>query len=199
MGKSNNEIPETEQERELARVSIEKWNDHQKRMVPLENKIIEDANRSTTAQGMKAGGQVNADMAQATAPALNTVNPNSGKALTSAPALAIASKTAQAQVKAGQGVEDQRASALGNVVRMGEGKSAAATAGYETAASNASSEAINSAAANATDRATALNTVGSLAGIGAYAYDKTNAVGKAATTAKYPKTGGNNIFLNGDY
>lgn len=173
MGK--NTVKETAEERAMAEVSIERWNDHQLRMVPLENKVIEDANRSTTAQGMRAAGQVNADVAQATAPALN---PNAGSAITSAPALSTAKQAATAQVNAGQNVQDQRASKLLNTVRMGEGKAAIATAGFESAANNASSAAINTVQLNQQARAATANAIGSAIGAGVYAGAKAGAAGK---------------------
>ena len=184
MGKKD--IPETEQERTLAQVSIEKWNDHQRRIVPMENKVIAAAGRSTQGAGIRAAGAVNADVAQA---AVAPINPNSGKAFTATPALAMAEKSAKATVGAAQTVEDQRASALGNVVSMGEGKSASATAGFETAASNAVSSAINSAQIDASNRQAIARAGASLAATGAYTYNKANPPAKTTGLAvSYPKT-----------
>jgi len=164
MGKKD--IPETEQEGALAEVSIEKWNDHQRRLVPMENKVIEGANRSTQAAGIRAAGAVNADVAQAMVAPLN---PNSGKSTSSTPALSMAKKSAKAQVGAAQTVEDQRASALSNVVNMGEGKSATATAGFETAAANATNSAITGAQINQANRQAIGGAVGSAAGAAVFA------------------------------
>jgi len=164
MGKSD--VPETAQEKALADVSIAKWNDHQTRIVPLENKEIELANRSPEAATMKAAGAVNADMQQASSGTQG--NPNTGAAVSSTPALSVASKAAQAQVNAAQTVQDQHASALGNIVNMGQGKSAAATAGFETAASNASSQAITNAQINQADNQSYAGAAASLAGTAAY-------------------------------
>jgi len=160
MGK--NDVPETQQEKTLSQVSVDKWNDHQKRLVPLENQVIANANRDPELAQVKAAGAVNADMAQASAPAL--VNPNMARTTSATPALALASKTAQAQVNAGQTVQDQHASALGNVVAMGEGKAASATQGFETAASNATNTAINQTQNNAAIRQSIGSAALSLAG-----------------------------------
>lgn len=160
MGKHDDK--ETKQEQTLSRVSIEKFNDHQRRIAPLENKVIENASRSTLVNGMKAAGAVNADMAQASSA---PINPNAGRG-TAAPALDIAQRTARAQVNAGQTVEDQHALALGNIVALGQGKAASATAGFEKAAANASSEAMNRAEVNQSNRAAIGSGIGTVAGIG---------------------------------
>lgn len=156
-------VPETQNEKTLAAVSLDRWIDHQNRLVPMENKVIADATRDTGSTASRAAATTNADLAQQM-PA-TTANPNGTNATSSAPALQRASVASNAQMNTAQGIQDQQASKLSNVVNFGEGKATTAVNGFETAASNA----INSAQTSAANRQTVGDAVGSMVGTEAFA------------------------------
>jgi hypothetical protein len=168
----DNEVPETAQEVELKRVAIERWNDHQNRLMPSENEYIEDVSRSPEAMKERAAGQVNADVAQgvgAALPSLQGVNPNSGKVV-AAPTAALGQKLAKAQVTAAQNIEDTHAKGLQSVVNLGQGKASSAMTGFGAAATDATGKAITEAKnTEATNQALA-SAIASGVGTGAAIY-----------------------------
>lgn len=168
MGKgSDDEVKETADEVELKRVAIERWNDHQARLLPFENAYIRDVTRDPAAAKGRAAGQVNADLAQKVSGALPPpgVSPNSGRATAFNPAIGRA--LAKAQVDAGENIEDNRARGLQSVVDLGQGKAAQAMEGFGVAAANATKKAITDAQLSQQNRDAMGSAIMSVVGAGA--------------------------------
>lgn len=172
MGKGGSkEIPETAQEIELKKIAIERWNDHQSRLLPMENAYIADVSRDPAAMQGKVAGIVNADMAQKANQALPAgVNPSSGAALSYTPMVDAAKTVSRAQVNAGQNVVNNRIQALQGVVDIGNGKAATAVEGLGSLASNAVKGALTDAESSMKENTATAGAVMSGIGAGAAMY-----------------------------
>ncbi|MEZ9681901.1 hypothetical protein AB4306_18290 [Vibrio splendidus] len=158
MGKKNDEQKETKYQKELAKVAANQWNDYQDTFVPVENEYIRrtksmgdksqydkvsgNVNTSFNSSYDEAGKQVDRGLAAA------GVNPASGKA-SGAQTNLIEDKLGKENqtTSAGQHNATQRYTGnMKNVVAIGKGQEAQATAGLQdiSAASGrkASSDAI---------------------------------------------------------
>jgi hypothetical protein len=165
----SNEVPETAQEVELKRVAIERWNDHQARLLPAENAYIKDVTQNPAAMKSRAAGMINADVSQKVGKALPSppgLNPNSGRVMTATPG-PLSTAAAKAQATAGQNVEDNRAKGLQSVINLGQGKASTAMKGFGSAALDATRTAITDAATDQQDRASTAGAVMSGVGVGA--------------------------------
>lgn len=101
-----------------AEIGVRQWNDYQTRMVPFENKFIQDVTRDPGVTSDKVQGMVGADMAQKTSPAAITVNPiHSG-----APPVVTGRSLATGMTDARQGALDRTAQGMGTAVAMGRGQ-----------------------------------------------------------------------------
>jgi hypothetical protein len=113
---------------------------------------------------------INADVAQKMGKALPTppgINPNSGRFVAWPGVPALGNKVANAQVTAGQNIEDNRAKGLQSVINLGQGKASTAMKGFGAAALDATRTAITDAATDQQDRAATVGTAMSAVGAGA--------------------------------
>ena len=143
MGKKSDEQKETKYQKELAKVAADQWNDYQDTFVPVENeyirktkhmgdesqydKVAGDINSSFNSSYDEAGRQVDRGLAAA------GVNPASGKA-SGAQTNLIEDKLGKENqtTSAGQHNATQRYTGnMKNVVAIGKGQQAQATAGLQ--------------------------------------------------------------------
>lgn len=151
----DNEIKETAEEKALAKISAEQWNQYQERFRPFEDQWIADTKMDAGDQA-KMAGQVNAgvgaafDERQATAETANFnagMDPSSGrfKAAVSGLSEQRGTATAKATTAASQAVDDQTYQGLQSAVAMGRGQSAEALRDMTSLASDATAAAIGDA------------------------------------------------------
>lgn len=108
-----------------AEIGVRQWNDYQTRMVPFENKFIQDVTRDPGVTSDKVQGMVGADMAQKTSPTAITVNPVQSGAPSAVTGRALAAGVTDAR----QGALDRTAQGMGTAVAMGRGQQVEALTG----------------------------------------------------------------------
>ncbi|MBM7070869.1 hypothetical protein JQC92_02285 [Shewanella sp. 202IG2-18] len=178
----DDEIKETEFEKELGKVYSEKWDYYQNNIVPFENQIIEDAKSSNDASVYQSiADDVNlsnkrnfaqASEKTATNLAASGVNPNSGKfknavnSLSDMEAVATADSASRAQVSGQERYLDK----MGNVMAMGDGQSTKAVSSLSDIAINSQRKAVHDASIAAQNRDSTLEAVGALGGAAASYY-----------------------------
>jgi hypothetical protein len=150
---SDNEVKETAQEREIATISKEQWNQYQTRFKPFEDEWISniktDAGDQELMAGQVASGvsdeydkQAGAEQQQQFSAGMD---PSSGayKAAMSGLSRDRGADTGKAQAIAGQAVDDQTYQGLQQAISMGRGQAAEATRDMTTLAYDATGKAIS--------------------------------------------------------
>ena len=178
------EVPETAEEKELAKISIEKWNRYKDVYRPLENKYMakvdgmaSDANYARvgglTGNAIKtdAGGQLdtaNQAMFQ------GGINPNSGKFMGANSALlSQGSKVLSSAVnQAHRGLGTEKISRMEGIVDIGQGQSAGVVKGLSDIASNSVDSAKQLAEGAYNDYQGTLESIGTAGGAGLRTYMK---------------------------
>jgi hypothetical protein len=155
----------TAQQRTLATVASDQYNNYMTNYRPFEDKYQADVMGDTTARTAKVTGRANADVAQSAGAAIKPgVDPTSGRAFSEVADTAPATAKSKAIVKGTQAVENQQVSAEQGIVNMGQGKAATTQAGISDLASNASGRAISDARLRVNNDAFTSNTIGSAVG-----------------------------------
>lgn len=167
MGKNSNTVQETAQEKALAKVAAEQWNDYQARYKPFENKYMADVLADTAGREAKVKGMVNADVAQKLTQKPSAINPNSGKMQAGKESLDRANALARGQVAGEQAVKDQQTGAMQTLIDMGRGQATQAQQGMSSLAGAATQEAISSASNRMQTRSAIGSAIGSAVGAGA--------------------------------
>lgn len=177
-GGGDNEVKETAEQKELAKIAAEKWGKYQQVYVPMENKYMAKVDamgeqwQSDSAAG-SANQSIQSQFGDATADiqaqAFDAgVNPNSGRfaAKTSEIAGAKASSGAKTETGARIAQEDAYIGGLGNVVKLGQGQSTSAQQGLADVASSSADQAASAARStyqSQTDTRAMLGTAGGMA------------------------------------
>ena len=168
MGKGPEKAPVTEQQRALASIAAEQYNNYMTTYRPFEQKYVADATGDASTRTAKVAGRAGADVAQAAGSAIRPgMDPTSGAAFSAATSNANPTAKSKAVVKGGMAVDNQQISAMQGIVNMGQGKAATTQAGMSALASGASNQAINDARLKINDRAFTANTVGAAIGAAA--------------------------------
>ncbi len=148
MSKGGGKVSETEYEKELAKVYAEQWAYYEDKIVPVENKVIADANSANDASVYeKIGSDTNLSYQKAfdkknslTIADMEAkgVNPNSGKFKGEISKLSDmeASSASDAKSRAQSGGQERYVDKMGNVVAMGQGESQSAVASLNDLAVN---------------------------------------------------------------
>lgn len=174
-GGGDNEVKETVEQRELAKIAAEKWGKYQQIYVPMENEFMANVDdMGSEWQSDRAAGSANKSVQEEFGGLSDAVqkrsfeagvNPNSGRfaAQTSEIAEAKADSGAQTEVGARVKQQDAHIEGLSNVVKLGQGQSVSAQQGLSDVASDSASQAA-SAAKNAYQRQTDTNNMLGTAG-----------------------------------
>lgn len=205
-GGGDNEIEETESERALADVSIQRWNDYQRRFVPLENRLFGEV-RTTEGEMQQGLGRAAAATEQQFAPAREQLrenlfqrgfSPNSGGYLANMAGLKRDESLAGGmnQVGMANALDTQELAGLQGLVSIGRGQSTNAFNDFGQQATSANRQAINDATQALNERLSDKAAVGSAIGTGlgmATAYGLGGQSGSGLTVSPGPKS------YNGDY
>lgn len=175
-GGGSGRVKETPEERVLAQIALERWNDYQTRFLPLENRLFGEV-RSTEGEYAQASGFANAASAQA----FDRNEPMIRKALFGSGARAGSGQFMDAlseqaanevlsegmnQVDTQQGVADQEVRGLQNVAALGRGQAGTAQALQSGAASQAGRQAQVDAQISLQNGLNRQQGLGTVAGIG---------------------------------
>lgn len=178
-GGGDTRIKETEEQKALATVAMQRWQDYQEKFRPYEDKFMRKvdslnsersynqvANMASAEVGNQFSEAINQSAVQLGA---SGVNPNSG--LFKRELSKLEQQKAKAQVDTvNQGQvsqQDRYTQGLGNIVAMGQGKSGEAMAGLGDIASNANRYAVNAAQNRFQNNQDTQTAVGGVAGAGA--------------------------------
>lgn len=206
MGKSSNEVKETEAEKAAAEVAKEQWQTYQTDLKPYENLFmakVEDMNSedqydklagATNLGYSNSFGKAREQTAQGLASA--GVDPTSGKyqatmdGITSDQTVGLIDATNRAQ----SSQQDKYVAGLKDIQSIGQGQKAEALQGYDNIASNSLRKSVSDASASAESRQNIAGTVGSAAGMGLNYYlhqpKEKPETPEIDTTTKKPFTGG---------
>lgn len=180
MGKGAKEPKETAEERELGRIAIERWNDYQIRLKPMEDAFIKDV-RKTGADFDEARGAAATSVQQAFGEAGNKLEGNlfaagldpssvnfnkATSGLSDDRALSAGTAINEAEFQ----VQNADLQGLNAVVQMGQGQAMGAIDGLGGVAARSTDNAINRANRSFANRQAGLNLVGTVAGAGASSY-----------------------------
>ena len=172
------QVPETEEEKALAEIAAERWNDYKQRFIPIENRAIDDIMQDVNTPDMFGAGMANlatqqqfAGVEQGTVAGLfkRRAGGNAlGAGIINANRDRIAS-SASGQANA-MGLNTTRnIHNLQSMVNVGLGQAGSALSGMGDAASAAQRQAILDARASAASRAAVGQVAGTAAGLG-YGY-----------------------------
>lgn len=181
----NDEVEETQYEKELANVYKEQWAMYQKDVVPMEDRVINDAKSSNDSSVYdEIGGDVNLGYQKAFSKAgeqtldnlaANGVDPSSGKAkgllsdMSNDQATVSADASSRAQIDGQERYLDK----MSNVMAMGQGEAQQAVSSLNDIAVNSQKKAFTDASISAQNKSNVLSTVGAVGG--AYASHSMNA------------------------
>lgn len=176
-GDGDNEIPETAEERELAKIAGEQWQDYQERFVPIENRYMKDVHteaadfaRATgdTASAINAQGD-EAQKAVTAGATQRGANANSGAVVTGLAGMAAKRGRALGVGKAdvGNQVENLKYAGLQNIVQMGRGKPGASLQGLSDIAGMSAGRAASEAFSDQYESAANASAVGTATGMAA--------------------------------
>lgn len=172
-GKGDNEIKETEAQREAQRVAIDQWNWHVTKGKPFENAFIARAAQPTAAAEAQAAGAANADVSQALSTATKRIDPNKGNAMLT-PHLKAAGAVSSAIPRAAQAVDDYRTSLVRGYTEMLRGGVPNINQGYLREAQSSGEMAAVEARIKQQDKIMTQNSIasgaGALAGAGSAIY-----------------------------
>lgn len=179
---SDYEVPETEEEKELAKISIEKWDRYKDVFRPLEDSYMNKVDGSTSDANFErvgglasnaiqsdAGGQLEASNQ---AMFQGGVNPNSGKFIgANSSLLSKGSKVLSSAVNsANRGIGTEKISRMEGIVDIGQGQSAEAVKGFSDIAKNSVDSAKQLAEGSYNDYQSSLESVGTAGGAGLRSY-----------------------------
>lgn len=175
MGKSN-KVEETEYEKELAKIYGEQWDYYEQNIIPVENKIIDEAkasNDESVYQGI--GDDVNLgykkSFSEAGKQTLNSlsaqgVDPSSGKAKAAISSLSDmeASVKADATSRSEVAGQERHIDKMSNVMAMGQGEAQESVSSLNDIAVNSQQKAISDASIAASNKANIHSAVGAVGG-----------------------------------
>lgn len=150
-GGGDTSIDETPEQKELAKIGVERMKHYEDTLKPVEDEFISHAKNIGEGESDLAGGMASADAARAMEGVTANVEdrsiqaggaPGSGRfaAAVSEAGDATAHTRGMSEVSARQGSEDRRLSALNDVVNVGLGKSTEGQAGLSEVAGRAAGE-----------------------------------------------------------
>lgn len=175
MGKSN-KVEETEYEKELAKVYSEQWDYYEKNIIPVENKVINEAKESnddSVYQGIsddvnlgyqksfsKTGKQTLNDLSA------QGIDPSSGKGKGAIGSLADieASVKADATTRSEIAGQERHIDKMSNVMAMGQGEAQSTVSSLNDIAVSSQRKASSDASIAAKDKANIHSAVGAVAG-----------------------------------
>uniref|UniRef100_A0A6M3IDZ4 Uncharacterized protein n=1 Tax=viral metagenome TaxID=1070528 RepID=A0A6M3IDZ4_9ZZZZ len=168
-GGGSNEIKETSDMIEQARINAELWDYYEKEYKPLIDKYSANVTdpESQELESKKMAGEINASVmkrAQGT-PSMNPVA-NTKRLMD------VADLSTEAQGKGKGAVESKQASDVQNVINIGRGEATTATEGLNTLAQQSLKESISDEWRDQESGAMIENSLGSLAGIAAGTFSK---------------------------
>ncbi|WP_136810004.1 hypothetical protein [Desulfosediminicola flagellatus] len=174
--KGSGKVEETAQEKELAKISQEQWNEYETRFKPFEDEWIKNTEMDAGDQA-KMAGQVNTgvgavfDNQQREVTSQNFsagMDPSSGRFKAAISGLSNRKGTAAAKAKtdASQAVDDQTYLRLQGAVAMGRGQSTGAMRDMTTLAGDATNKAIADAQSEQDTRSSIGSSLSSAAGMG---------------------------------
>lgn len=178
MGGGGSKIEETEQERALARVSMQQWNNYLSTYKPFEDDYMDNVDRLNTDEQYNQAASLAALPVEAayseavndTVSGLNSraINPNSGVAKSAMTALDTSKRSAKADniTRAQVGQQSRYLGEMGNVVAMGQGQATTAVNGMGDLASLSSREAYNDTNIALNNRQQNRELAGAVAGAG---------------------------------
>lgn len=183
MSKKGGAPEETEEERELARISSERWEDYKKRFIPVENLAIKDVMKDIESPTMEGEGLANistqnifSDLEEQTASGLASRGARIGSGAFAGNITDVnADRTASSAggQAAAYGLQRRaNVSNLQNLVNLGQGKASSGLSGLATVADAASRQAIIDARASAASRAALGQLAGTAAGVGFGLYNQ---------------------------
>ena len=176
------EIEETAEEKELANISMEKWERYKTKFRPLEDQYMAkvDGMRSDSSYnrvGGLTGNAINADAGNQLATANQAlfqggVNPNSGKFMgANSTLLSKGSKVLSAAVNsANMGLGNEQISRMEGIVNIGQGQAAGAVKSLSDIAANSVDQATSSAENRYNNYAGNLEAIGTAGGMGLRTY-----------------------------
>lgn len=194
MSKRGGGPEETEEEKELARIGFERWEDYKQRFIPVENLAIKDVMDDINSPTMEGEGMANVDTQSAfseleeqTASGLARRGARTGSGAF-AGSLTDVNLDRMASSSGGQSAayglqRRNNISNLQNLVNLGQGKASAGLAGLSTVADAASRQAIMDARASAASRAALGQVAGAAAGIGFGIYNSNSYIPTASPEA----------------
>lgn len=175
-GGGSNEVPETEAEKQLAKISIGEWNRYVTAYKPVEEKFINTvkatggdySNMEGKASMANEAAFDKANNAEAKTLQQHGVNPNSGAGLTAVTDTAAhqADSGASGVTSADVAVKNRENQGLLSAVQMGRGQAVNAVTGFGDIASNSVRTAENNAAMDAQNHAATMETAGLATGAG---------------------------------
>lgn len=204
MGGSD-KVKETEYEKELAKVYAEQWDYYETNIIPVENKVIDDAKTSNDAsvyQGIsddtnlgyqksfsEAGKQTLGSLAS------QGVDPSSGKAKGAVKSLSDIEGSVKADATSRSEVAGQERyiDKMSNVMATGQGEAQEAVASLSDIAVNSQRKAASDASISANNKANAHSALGAIGG--AYA---SNAMSTPSTLSS-AEGSANYVDSNGDW
>lgn len=204
-GGGDAEIKETAEEREMAKIATEQWNDYQQRFLPLENRLFGEV-RSTEGEYAQAAGYTNAATSQAFDGGEERARaglfaggsrPGSGKFADTMSGLANdeALSGALNQVDTGQQVSNQEISGLQSLVGLGRGQTNSAQGLLASGASNAQSQAYQDARNALQNRMNVQAGIGTVAGVGAASlYGNDPEPSRGSGFGLNTSSGGSNVY-----
>ncbi|MDF0750274.1 hypothetical protein NLU14_08530 [Marinobacter sp. 71-i] len=170
---------QTEEEKELGRIAVERWNDYQTRFVPIENQFIE-AVQTSDSDFESARGSANASVQQAFGDAednltdtltANGITPDSGRfraamdGIGEDRSLSLGTGLNETEMA----VDNRGLKGLQSVVQMGQGQATDSISGMGTVAADATRDSIDRANRSFENRQAGLHLAGTVAGAGTQA------------------------------
>lgn len=184
-GGGNYEVPETAEEKELASISLEKWNRYKDVFRPLEDQYMakvgnmaSDANYERigglTGNAIKVGAGGQTDTANQ-AMFQGGINPNSGKFMAANSALMTkGSKVLSSAVnQANRGLGTEKIARMEGIVNIGQGQSSDAVKGFSDIAASSVDTAEQRAKGIYNDYQGTLESIGTAGGAGLRGYMET--------------------------
>lgn len=179
-GGGSKEVPETAQEKELARIGLEQWNDYETRLKPYEDKWIESLT-VTEGERENMAGTLNATVGKEFDRGLTQTqeqqrqmgaSPNSGRFIAGTAGLTDkrAQKTGKAMAEGNQRLEDSYLSGLTKAVSMGRGEANTAMAMKGDLANQAARNAMNETFMKQQESDSTTSAISTAAGMGVAGY-----------------------------
>ena len=176
-GGDDPELKDTEDQKELAKIASERWEDYQRDFVPAENFFIDEMinyDKDSRKNNIESAAVSNTESAygdyqeeQLATLTENNVNPNSGAFGEAISDIAIdkgSSRTSNV-VQSKQALQDLKVQGMKNVVAVGNGQAAESLAGLNTVASNSANQAINDVQTKAYESQSKFGAIGQAAGM----------------------------------